>query len=150
MKCKWNLMFILLKLYCVGITSNIVWYIPEQDSSQFFHSFILPSSFISVAHQRPLSCPKGSSLPVGSAVVSTGLMHSLYETPLYVNGNMQQSLKNPEIDIFLIITICSPNCARISKGRDQKTVFCRVRHKNSYRIRIKVRRCIDSSLQKIF
>ena len=102
MKCKWNLMFILLKVYCVGITSNIVWYIPEQDSSQFFHSFILPSSFISVAHQRP---PKGSSLPVGPAVVGgpavvcTGLMHSLYETPLYVNGKMQQSLKNPEIDI---------------------------------------------------
>ena len=99
-------MFILLKIYCVGITSNIFWYIlPEQDSSQFFHSFILPSSFISVAHQRPLSCPKGSSLPVGPAVVggpavvSTGLMHSLYETPLYVNGKMQQSLKNPEIDI---------------------------------------------------
>ena len=105
MKCKWNLIFILLKVYCVGMTSNIVWYIPEQDSSQFFHSFILPSSFISVAHQRPLSCPKGSSLPVGPAVVggpavvSTGLMHSLYETPLYVNGKMQQSLKNPEIDI---------------------------------------------------
>ena len=27
------------------------------------------------------------------------------------------------------LVICSPNCVQIWKGRDRKTVFCRVRHK---------------------
>ena len=30
---------------------------------------------------------------------------------------------------FEMLAICSPNCVQIWKGRDQKTVFCRVRHK---------------------
>ena len=30
--------------------------------------------------------------------------------------------------IIIIIANCSPNCVQIWKGRDQKTVFCRVRH----------------------
>ena len=30
------------------------------------------------------------------------------------------------------IAICSTNCVQMWKGRDQKTVFCRVRHKNHW------------------
>ena len=39
------------------------------------------------------------------------------------------------LDIWLFtihfkIAVCSPNCVQIWKGRDQKTVLCRERHKN--------------------
>ena len=36
-----------------------------------------------------------------------------------------------KINCLLCIAICSPNCVQIWKGRDQKTVFCRVRHKKT-------------------
>ena len=39
-------------------------------------------------------------------------------------------LTNSNILFFEKIAICSQNCARIWKGRDQKMVFCRVGHKN--------------------
>ena len=46
------------------------------------------------------------------------------------------------------IAICSQNCVQIWKGKDRKTVFCRVRHKKcrakvvytkSVRVRVRVR-----------
>ena len=43
------------------------------------------------------------------------------------------------------IAICSPNCLQIWKGRDRKTVFCRVRHK---KCRAKGETFVCQTLQK--
>ena len=57
-------------------------YLPEQLSSQFFHSFKLPSSFTSVAHQG-LSSSHLVSEPavVGGPAVVGEMMHSLIVIP---------------------------------------------------------------------
>ena len=42
---------------------------------------------------------------------------------------MKKIFQKPLIWAFEALAICFPNCVQIWKGRDRKTVFCRVRHK---------------------
>ena len=46
---------------------------------------------------------------------------------LIPNVNIPDRILNE--DISKIIAICSPNFVQIRKGRDQKTLFCKVIHK---------------------
>ena len=45
------------------------------------------------------------------------------------SGNDGEILFNYYSKISKMRAICSPNCVQIWKGRDRKTVFCRVSHK---------------------